>query len=438
MRSPACCGWGDGRVIVLSNARVFDGERVVADRLVDVAIEGDRIVAIDSGLAHQDGVDRIELAGSWLMPGLIDAHLHSTLVPELDVYLRNGVTSIRFAGNPPGTVEHLRGTISSERLRAPRILSCGPMIDSSPLSYPEYSVRVDTAEEMERAAQSLLEQGVDGFIVVQHVSQPLLAALANFARPHRLPVIGQVWRMDASEAAVAGISQLDNTSRIIASPMLESAGDRPPDVASRIALLRKAWLHVDWALTSRLIDDMVTRGVAYCPTFVRMQWVAEMDPCTLAGLEADRDASVFDRSAHEAWAAKVAVGQQEGRNEVETRDEWGRAYEAMLEWVRRFVAAGGRLVVGTDTQFGGIMLHHELANLRDAGLSSLDVLRVATQSSGLALGERMQTGQLKPGWLADLIVIDGDPREDLSTLRDPSLVMVGGEVVVDRLSVSSQ
>jgi hypothetical protein len=420
-------------VIVLSNARVFDGESA-HNGLLDVAIEAERIVAIDAGLAHAEDADRIDLDGAWLMPGLVDAHLHSTFVAELDVYLRNGVTSIRYAGNPSGSVEQLRGAITSGGLRAPRILTCGPMLDSSPLSYPDYSVRVDTVEEMERAGASLLESGVDGFIVVQHVTPPLLAALVKIARPAGIPVVGQIWRMDASEAARAGISQLDNTSRVLSSPVLASEVT-PADVAARIALMRQAWLEVDWEQTARLIAEMVERGVSYCPTFVRLQWVAGLGPGRLASLEADRDASAFDRESFETWAMKVAVGQQPVEREQRVRDDWARAYEAMLEWVRRFAAAGGQLVVGTDTQFGGIMLHYELANLREAGLSSVELLRVATRNSGRALGEHTRTGQVKRGWLADLLVTESDPRTDLATLRSPSLVMVGGEIALNRHQV---
>ena len=424
-------------MIVLGNARVFDGERANADELLDVAVEGDRIAAVDAGLAQGEVAERIDLAGAWLMPGLIDAHLHSTFAAELDVYLRNGVTSIRYAGNPPGTIEQLRETVARDGLRTPRILTCGPMLDSSPLSYPGYSVRVDTVEEVESAAAALVEAGVDGFIVVQHVGPDLLAALVRIARPLELPVVGQIWRMDASEAAAAGISQLDNTSRIVASPVLASNAT-PADVASRIAVLRRAWMDVDWEQTARLIADMVAMDVSYCPTFVRLQWVAGLGPGTLTSLQADRDASAFDAEAHETWAVKVAVGQQAAEDEQQLRDEWAHAYEAMLEWVRRFREAGGQLVVGTDTQFGGIMIHHELANLRDAGLSSLEVLQAATRNSGRALGERTRTGRVKAGWLADLVVIEGDPRADLATLRDPSLVMVGGQVVVNRLQVGTR
>ena len=417
-------------MIVLANARVFDGERVHEDGLLDVAVEADRIVAVDAGIAERDGVDRIDLGGGWLMPGLIDTHLHSTYVAELDVYLRNGVTSIRYAGNPPGTVEQLTETVARDGLPAPRILTCGPMLDSSPLSYPDYSVRVDTVEEMKRAGASLLEAGVDGFIVVQHVTQALLAALVEIARPAQLPVVGQIWRMDASEAAAAGISQLDNTSRIFASRLLAS-NETPTDVAARIDVMRRAWMDVDWEQTARLIAAMVEMDVFYCPTFVRLQWVAGLEPGTVRTLEADRDASAFNEEAHETWATKVAVGQRPAKDE-RVRDEWARAYEAMLEWVRRFTAEGGQLVVGTDTQFGGIMLHHEVANLRDAGLSSLEILRAVTRNSGRALGEHTSTGQVKPGWLADLLVIEGDPRVNPVALRQPSLVMVGGRVVVNR------
>ena len=104
------------------------------------------------------------------------------------------------------------------------------------------------------------------------------------------------------------------------------------------------------------------------------------------------------------------------------------AYEKRLEWIRRFHGLGGTVVVGTDMQFGGIMVHEELRQLEAAGLSRMDALRAATGSAARALGMADSLGAIQPGRMADLVVLNRDPLQDLSALRDISCVFKGGAI----------
>jgi imidazolonepropionase-like amidohydrolase len=103
-----------------------------------------------------------------------------------------------------------------------------------------------------------------------------------------------------------------------------------------------------------------------------------------------------------------------------------------LEWMRRFRASGGRLVSGTDMQFGGIMLHRELLNLREVGLSAMEVIAAATSEAAIALRMNDALGSLEAGKLADLIVVNRDPCVDLRHLREISYVVKGGLVAWPR------
>jgi imidazolonepropionase-like amidohydrolase len=97
--------------------------------------------------------------------------------------------------------------------------------------------------------------------------------------------------------------------------------------------------------------------------------------------------------------------------------------------MQRFRAAGGDLLVGTDMQFGGIMYHHELRNLAALGLSPLDVIAQATGECAKALGLDGMLGTIKSGRLADLVVLNRSPLEDLSALRDIACVLKNGSIV---------
>jgi imidazolonepropionase-like amidohydrolase len=100
-----------------------------------------------------------------------------------------------------------------------------------------------------------------------------------------------------------------------------------------------------------------------------------------------------------------------------------------MEWMQRYRELGGVLLVGTDMQFGGIMLHRELKNLEALGMSKLEVIAAATGGSAKALGLDGQFGMAREGLRADLVILNRDPTNDLDALRDVLCVVKDGEVV---------
>lgn len=419
---------GAERTVVLRGCRLFDGVDPPDRSPATVMIRGDRIEFAGRRSAAPpvpDSATVVDAEGLTAMPGLIDLHNRSDGRLELTTYIRAGVTTVRLSGIDAAALLRLRRT--AQQRPAPRLLSCGPLIDAAPASWPTWSRLVSSAASSEAAARALLrELDLQGLMVAQNITAVLLAPIIAVAREHAVPVIGQTWALDAAEAARLGVDELENTSRIFSSSLWPRRG--PPrfaQVAERIAYWAQGWASVDWDLTMRQIDAMVQHDVAYCPTLAAHYWWTDLrrsdleeDPLfPLAELEELTDNQVLMRDVEQAWTRELKM---EMRAALGNREEW----------LRRFHGAGGRIVAGTDTRFGGVMLHAELRYLADAGIPPLAALRAATSEAARCL-RRDDLGRLAPGCRADVLLVEGDPTEDLAACRRLHTVIRAGEPVTD-------
>lgn len=412
--------------LLLEGAELIDGTGRQALGESVVLIEGGRIRYAGPPSAHFDGsaVRRMPLKAKSLVPGLIEAHTHAASEADMLGYVRNGVTTIRFAGLDLETVAGLRDRIATEAIAGPRILSCGPMIDGPPAAYPEWSVTVETPKAAAAVAERLIEEeGLEALIVTQRMTGPLIRAVTEVAHAHGRPVIGQVWAVSGAEAARLGIDELHNSSRVFVSrdyPRSRLIAYR--SIAERLAISARAWSSIDWRATDRLIAAMVEHQVSYCG----MQVVTEFQVGDgLAELDSDRDfRTLFGEAERNVFAAFM-------RRLTDSWTEEDRAATRIssanrLQWMQRFRAMGGKLLVGTDMQFGGIMMHRELQILASLGIAPLEVIAMATGGNASALGVASDLGTIAPGKLADLVVLNRSPVDDLSALRDVHCVFKEG------------
>jgi imidazolonepropionase-like amidohydrolase len=420
---------GGGSCIVLEGVQLIDGSgsAPVADAVVVVA--GDTIAYAGPRSAHSDSLtaDRYRLSGKTVIPGLIEVHTHASFDADMLAYVRNGITTLRFAGLNQNDVGRLKQRIDAGELVGPRILSCGPMIDIAPAAYPEWTVTVADPAEAEAVAERLIGvDGVDALILTQRVTAAVMRAVTTAAHAHGRPVIAQTWLLDGAEAAGLGIDELHNSSRVFHSAAyprerLLAYGS----IADRLALSGRGWATIDWDATEAIIEAMVERGVAYCGMQVITQF--QLGEGT-AELNADPDfCSLFgetERSSFFEFLRKL-----QGTWSDEDFAHWKVANENRLEWMRRFRALGGALIFGTDMQFGGIMLHRELANALRLGMTPLEIIASATGVAASVLRVSDRLGSLRKGLKADLVVLNRSPSHDLSALRDIVFVMKGGRVV---------
>ena len=420
---------GAPRCLILEGADLIDGSGAPAVKDSVIAIEHNSIVYAGARTGRCDcrPAVRLRLHGKTVIPGLIEAHTHASFDADMQAYLKNGVTTVRFAGLDQITVSRLCKRIKDAELRAPRILSCGPMIDQPPPAYPEWSLAVTTPGEAAKIAGQLIrEHDLHALIVTQRVTAPVMRAVIDVAHAHGRRAVGQTWAVDGDEAAMLGIDELHTSSRVYRSRLYPKERLLAySSIADRLALASRAWASLDWDMTQPIMEAMVERGVAYCGMQVITQFqVGE----GVDALEADSDFTALF-GEHERQAFKDFTRRLQGSWTEEDLEHARRANDKRIEWMQRYRALGGVLLAGTDMQFGGIMLHHELKNLEALGMSGLEVVAAATGGCAKALGLDTEFGTVREGLRADLVILNRDPSEDVGALRDVACVIRDGAVV---------
>jgi len=420
------------RRTIFHGATLIDGsgDAPVAD--ATVVIEGDRIIHAGPRTTQFNRPDAEirNVSGKTIIPGLIEAHTHAAFDADMRAYLKNGITSIRFAGLNQADVGRLSQRIADREIVGPHIYSCGPMIDQAPPAYPEWSATVSgPADAVALVNRLVAEHDLAALIVTQRVTAPVMKAMIDAAHALDKPVVGQIWAIDGEDAASLGIDELHTSSRVYRSRAYPA--ERLVNYASipeRLAMTSRAWATLDWDLTLPIMERMIERKVKYCG----MQVITEYQTGEgVAELEADADfQNLFGEGERQAF--RNFTRRLQGGWSAEDLDYARRANDKRVEWMQRYRKLGGTLLAGTDMQFGGIMLHRELRNLEMLGLSRLEVITAATTENAKALDAGGTFGMVRAGQRADIAVLNSDPLADLGALRDIHAIMKAGDIYFDQ------
>ena len=398
---------------VIENCDVIDGRGNAPQRGVDVVVEGNRIASVrPTGSEVSDGATRIDGAGKTVMPGLIDAHCHMTYgesmtQEEQDIFtsvegrtlraawnvqkvLFAGVTGLSQPGGSYFIGVAIRDGIEAGRITGPRMTSAGRYITTSNgLTdwYPDdtgavegsIGIRCNTLDAMISEVRRQVKNGVDfikladsPFGEYQSFRDEELVAVANLAH------------------------QLGKRCTI------HARGDAEVNASARAGF---DWIMHGNVMTRETVELLAELQTPLVPTILLLDNWAEYGP---------------------------AIGSP--RTIV---DACRRMLERTSESLHMAHEAGVKFVVGTDSGFAmtpyGEWHAKELELLmKYAGMSELEAIQAATYNAGLVLNLEGQVGAIANGMLADLLVVDGDPSEDITILQDRSKLehmMVDGELV---------
>jgi imidazolonepropionase-like amidohydrolase len=415
--------------LLIRNARVVDGTGNPARGPFDILVEGTRISAIRP-YRPDTAVDAdrvIDAEGMYVLPGVVDLHGHIMFsrngepLPKDYVYklwLAHGITTVRDPGSGEGidTIAHHAQLSAENRIAAPAIV---------PYAVP----RGETPAEARASVRDLRERGAQGLKVF--ILRPdTWEAVADEANRLGLPIATdmKIQEHDALDAARLGVRTIEHWYGIpdaaIPGPQDFPADYVYDDELDRFRWAGDLWRQADPASVSAVLDTMLAHGMTWDPTLVVY--------------EANRD---LTRAQNLPWFRDYAMPnvlaffapdpERHGSYHFDwtTDDEtmWRENFRIWMRWVREYGARGGNVTVGSDAGFiynlYGFGTVRELELHREAGFHPLEVIQHATSNGAKALGLE-RTGVLRPGFEADLIVVDGNPLHNLKVLYGTGVTVV--------------
>ncbi len=412
--------------IALVGVNVFDGTDGPTREDQVIIVRGTKIESISprAGFAVPRTAEVIDLKGKWVIPGLIDAHVHVDRW-SLSRFLAFGVTSVRDLHHQQDSILALREEAALGSIRTPQLFIAGAMIDGDPASVPGATSAAD-ANAARRAVDERAVANIPVVKVYTRITPPLLKAIVDEATSLNLPVAAHLGLTDAVSAAKLGVHSIEHLTGIP-----EAIGPADQYYAAHRRgffdgwnLFERAWAGLDSASLARVAGQLAELHVTLVPTLVLHDtWSRLDDPSMTTGA----DLAYVPQQIKEEWDLPNFIVGAGWDAATFTTFRAGRAKQDLF--LREFRVAGGIIVAGTDASnpmiIPGASLHRELSLLVQAGLSPSDALLAATGNAAALLGAD-SIGVLAAGKVADLVVLDGDPRSEIANTRKIISVMLRG------------
>ncbi|MCS6830673.1 MAG: amidohydrolase family protein [Armatimonadota bacterium] len=404
------------------NVTVWNGSFTIKPGFV--LWQGDTIADVGRAdvVRFSSAVKLVDGKGGWVIPGLIDLHVHVDEVKTPELFVRYGVTSVRDMGSSPQVISEWRRRWREGQKR-PYVYWTGRNIDTGKPSWWE-AVAVKQVAEVPGLLEHLRKLGADGFKLYVNADSATAEAVIDYARWMGLPVTAHHETIPASDLLRMGISGIEHAHCLLH----ELLPSRPHIDEKRKSNYLRVFsgfdrLSVEGERVRRLMELAYATSVVWTPTLSLYDippWWRSKSPAGVpvpASWRAEWSRPYWDFLSTRGWTpADFRIAE--------------RALEVYKRFVREAHRYGVQVGAGTDTPAPGLLpgaaLHHELRLLVESGLSPEEALRATTATAARALRQEGRVGVLAAGARADMVLLEKSPLERVENLLAIRKVYVRG------------
>jgi hypothetical protein len=406
-----------------------------------------------------EGTKIVEAKGQYIIPGLIDSHVHYDWW-EGELFINHGVTSIYSMGGTGNIANAIRKGINTGKIVGPRMYSSAGLQGGAKVRVEG----VNPAGGERREGPNVIEEPGDAAAAIaalKHTTFPpifvtvnegwkgeYVKAVAEAARANGLAVMSHSYNvLDSSDWGIKGIEHMTGVGL---AAIRDPAGKKSPSATyecprglAPVLLLQMTCLSAGWKnsllyqwMDPTYFDEMIRRLVkngTYINPTLTFEWKGvtprkaqfELEDTKLLGtpgLQYIPD----DERALTLWQYHWT-----DMRTAEDRARFLKGYKNVQEFLRKFVAAGGKVYSGTDTASAltpGLSLHHEMQLFVDAGISPMNALQSSTKWAAEWTGMDKTIGTVEPGKYGDVVVLAADPLKDIHNTESVVQVIKGGVV----------
>ncbi|SHE64546.1 Imidazolonepropionase [Fodinibius roseus] len=388
----------DGAPVAIVGCRLIDG--LGGEPVEDAVVVVERNRIVDAGPRAEveipDHADRLDAAGKTLMPGLIDAHFHSLMDNDrINRYLHKGITTMRDPGHPLRFYQSLHFAEKP----VPRMFLTGGHLEGFPPVWESQAVVVRNHAHARQAVYDHVENGATGIKLYFKLPLDYYEVIMDAASKRNVPVMAHLELVDADDAIRAGLEGVEHVTSFgtaLAGPKESRTFKKRvnAEYGARREERFRLWstIDVESDRVQEVIELAVENDVIMTPTL-----------------------SVFERY----------------QGDEGVKDFHVKGYRNMVRFVEKAYRSGMRIALGSHASVphadSGWDYQHEMELLvNEVGMDPMDVITSSTMGNARYFRTEQRLGSIEAGKLADLLLIEGRPDEDIAAMKNIGRVMLNG------------
>ncbi|MEY2819501.1 MAG: hypothetical protein RL275_2964 [Chloroflexota bacterium] len=414
------CAITDVTVVDVEKGALIPNQTVLImnNRVDKIGLQGEMPIPSDAQVVNGHGL--------YLIPGLVDAHVHYFDAPITGrVLIANGVLLVRDMGMPNEYILPLRDELNQGKILGPEMIATGYILDGDPPMIPQISMGIKTPEEAKMAVRKQADAGVDMIKVYSILEKDVFLAILAEADACGLKVVGHVPEsIYIEDAAAAGLDSAEHWfgfEKIIARLLGEPVRLTFSGMSSQMHYFDRLD-EVDPAMLEKVYQNLRESGLTVVPTVVTFKNFPSQHTLEAANiLHGEYITSELFNIWRSQWSGQSNIPESIWQN-------WARMVAGMHR-------SGIPLMVGTDLMVPGIVpgfaVHDEMEIWQEAGIPAVEILRSATliPANFMGLGDRL--GSIREGKTASMILLRGNPLQDIRNAQQIEGVFLRG-VYYDR------